>query len=279
MRRRRRGALRRVRSPTMGVTVEDESALVARLRAAGCVFAEDEARLLLDAASTAADLEQLVEKRVQGQPLEYILGWVDFFGLRIAIDPGVFVPRQRTEFLVREAIARAHSDAVILDLCCGCGAIGIAIASAISGAELFAADIEHAAVENTRRNFAITGGRVFEGDLSDPLPDALRGRVDILSANVPYVPTDAIALMPPEARDFEPRVTLDGGEDGLDVLRRVAAEARLWLAPGGNLFVETSEDQAPAACEILARSGLTPHIASSDEYYSTVVIGERPHLA
>lgn len=263
----------------MGLTVEDEPALVARLRAAGCVFAEDEARLLLEAASTPADLEQLVEKRIQGQPLEYILGWVDFFGLRIAIDPGVFVPRRRTEFLVREAIARAHSDAVILDLCCGCGAIGIAMASAISGAELFATDIEPAAVENTRRNFAITGGRVFEGDLFDPLPDALRGRVDILSANVPYVPTDAIALLPPEARDFEPRVTLDGGEDGLDVLRRVAAEALLWLAPGGSLFVETGEDQAPVACEILARSGLTPHIASSDEYYSTVVIGERPRLA
>lgn len=263
----------------MGMATEDEPALVARLRAAGCAFAEDEARLLLDAADTPADLEQLVERRVQGQPLEYILGWVDFFGLRIALDPGVFVPRRRTEFLVREAIARAHSDAVILDLCCGCGAIGIAIGSAISGAELFAADIEHAAVENARRNFAITGGRVFEGDLFDPLPDGLRGRVDILSANVPYVPTDAIALMPPEARDFEPRVTLDGGEDGLAVLRRVAGEALLWLAPGGSLFMETSEDQAPAASEIVARAGLLPQIASSDEYYSTVVIGQRPRVA
>lgn len=262
----------------VSLSAHDESGLVVRLRAAGCAFAEEETRLLVDAADSAADLEQLVERRVQGQPLEYILGWVGFFSLRIAIDPGVFVPRQRTEFLVREAIARAHSGAVVLDLCCGCGAIGIAIASAISGAELFAADIEHAAVENARRNFAVTGGRVFEGDLFDPLPDALRGRVDILTANVPYVPTDAIALMPPEARDFEPRVTLDGGADGLDVLRRVAAEAQLWLAPGGYLFVETSEEQAPAASEVFARSGLFPRIASSDEYYSTVVIGERARL-
>ena len=258
------------------LSIPETEALVARLRAAGCVFAEDEARLIVDAVDSLSELEELTERRVSGQPLEYLLGWVEFFGLRIGIDPHVFVPRKRTEFLVREAIAHASSGAVVLDLCCGCGAVGIAICSAIEGAELYAADIDPAAVRNAQRNFEVSGGRVFEGDLFDPLPDSLRGRVDILAANVPYVPTRAIALMPPEARDFEPRVSLDGGADGLDVFRRVAGEAPIWLAPGGHLFVETSEEQAAAASGILERAGLSARIVSSDQFYSTVVVGGRP---
>lgn len=258
------------------VLPHDESdAVVARLRAAGCVFAEDEARLLLEAADSVSHLDDLVEQRAAGQPLEYLLGWVEFFGMRIAVDPGVFVPRRRTEFLVREAIARASSNAIVLDLCCGCGAIGIAIASAIDGAELYAADIDPVAVRNARRNFEISGGRVFQGDLFEPLPDALRGRVDILTANVPYVPSEAIALLPPEARDFEPSATLDGGDDGLDVLRRLAGEAPVWLTTGGTLFVEASEDQAESAAGILANAGLAPHIARSELFNSTVVMGDR----
>ncbi len=257
------------------LSVDETDAVVARLRAAGCVFAEDEARLLLEAADSTSGLDELIARRVEGQPLEYLLGWVEFFGIRIGIDPGVFVPRRRTEFLVREAIARASSGAVVLDLCCGCGAIGIAISSAIDGAELYASDIEPAAVHNARRNFEVSGGRVFEGDLFDPLPDVLRGRVEILTANVPYVPTEAIALLPPEARDFEPGVTLDGGADGLDVLRRVAGEAPVWLATGGLLFIEVGEDQADPASLIFARAGLAPYIARSEHYNSVVVIGER----
>lgn len=249
--------------------------LVGELRTAGCVFAEDEARLLIDTAASAAELENLVHQRVGGEPLEYLLGWVEFFGLRIAIDHGVFVPRQRTVFLVREAIAQARSNAVVLDLCCGSGAIGIAIASAIEGAELYASDIDPVAVKNARANFAITGGRVFEGDLFDPLPDTLRGRVDVLAANVPYVPTDALELLPIEAREFEPAFTHDGGSDGLDMVRRVAAEASLWLAPGGQLLIETSEAQAADAAGVFANFDLRARIARSERFASTVVIGER----
>lgn len=260
---------------SVALSATETDAVVAGLRAAGCVFAEDEARLLIEAAASTAELDNLVARRVEGQPLEYLLGWVEFFGMRVAIDPGVFVPRRRTEFLVREAIARANSGAVVLDLCCGCGAIGIAISSAIEGAELYASDIEPAAVRNARHNFELSGGRIFEGDLFDPLPDALRGHVDILAANVPYVPTEAIALLPPEARDHEPDVTLDGGADGLDVLRRVAGEAPVWLATGGMLFIEVGEDQADAASMIFARAGLAPYVARSEHFNSVVVIGER----
>lgn len=253
----------------------DTDALVARLRAAGCVFAEDEARLLANAAQSADELEALTARRVGGQPLEYLLGWVEFFGLRVGIDEGVFVPRRRTEFLVREAIAHATSGAQVLDLCCGCGAVGVAISSAIDGAELYAADIDPAAVANTRRNFEVFGGRVFEGNLFDPLPDSLHGKINILAANVPYVPTAAIALMPREARDFEPRFTLDGGADGLDVLRRVAAEAPLWLASGGHLFFETSIDQSVAASEVVSNFGLTARIVTSSHFHSTLIVGTR----
>jgi release factor glutamine methyltransferase len=231
---------------------------------------------LLDAATSDSRLEAMVTQRVAGRPLELILGWVQFCGLKIAIDEGVFVPRQRTEFLVREAARLAPPDAVVLDLCCGAGALGLALASLVTVSELYATDVEAAAVRCARRNVGAIGGEVFEGDLFMPLPRTLLGRVDILLANVPYVPTRAIALMPPEARDFEPRVTLDGGADGLDVVRRVAGEAARWLAPGGHLLVELSEEQAPLAANALAAGRLLPRIASSEQFYATVVIGTRP---
>ncbi|QMU77678.1 putative protein N(5)-glutamine methyltransferase [Streptacidiphilus sp. PB12-B1b] len=253
-----------------------ESAIVIRLRAAGCVFAEDEARLLMDTAPSPAELAAMVQRRVDGLPLEHVLGWADFCGLRIAVGPGVFVPRRRTEFLVRQAAALARPGAVAVDLCCGSGALGAALAAAVPGVELYAADIDPAAVRYARRNLAAAGGRVFRGDLFDPLPVALGGRVDVLVANVPYVPTDEVGLLPAEARVHEPLAALDGGSDGLDVMRRVTREAARWLAPGGHLLVETSERQARRAVEVFTGSGLTARSAESDEFYATVVIGARP---
>ncbi len=250
------------------------SVIVTRLRAAGCVYAEDEARLLISTARTQADLAAMVDRRAAGLPLEHVLGWAEFCGLRIAVDPGVFVPRRRTEFLVHQAAALARPRAVVVDLCCDSGAVGAALIAAQDRVELYAADIDPAAVRCARRNIA-AGGQVYEGDLYEPLPAPLRGRVDVLLANVPYVPTEEVGLLPPEARMHEPRVALDGGADGLEVLRRVTAAAPLWLAPGGHLLVETSERQAPQAAETFAREGLIPRVASSDELNATVVIGTR----
>jgi len=264
------------------------SAIVTRLRAAGCVFAEDEARLLISAASTPADLAAMVDRRAAGQPLEHVVGWAKFCGLRIAVDPGVFVPRRRSEFLVRQTIglagrpaAASHSGqagppAVIVDLCCGSGALGAAVTAALDRAELHAADVDPAAVRCARRNVAACGGRVYEGDLYQPLPSTLRGRVGILLANVPYVPTEAVQTLPPEARLHEARRALDGGPDGLDVLRRVAAAAPRWLAPGGHLLIETSERQAPPAAEAFTRHGLAARVVSSADLNATVIIGTWP---
>jgi len=252
------------------------SAVVARLRSAGCVFAEDEAEVLISAAATPAELAAMVDRRASGLPLEQVVGWADFCGLRIAVDPGVFVPRRRTEFLVRQAVALASPRGVIVDLCCGSGAVGAALAAALDPAELYATDIDPAAVRCARRNLAAAGGHVYAGDLFEPLPAALHGRVGILAANVPYVPTGEVALLPAEARLHEPRVALDGGGDGLDVLRRVAAQAPLWLAPGGSLLVEISERQELQACDTARRGGLVPRVARSAELAVTVLIASKP---
>lgn len=251
------------------------SAVVTRLRAAGCVFAEDEARLLLSTAASPDDLAAMLERRVAGEPLEHVLGWAEFCGLRVAVEPGVFVPRRRTEFLVQRAAALARRDGpvVVLDLCCGSGAVGVALAAALGEIELHAADIDPVAVRCARRNVAAVGGRVYEGDLYDPLPVALRGRLDVLVANVPYVPTAEIALLPSEARLHEPRAALDGGPDGLDVLRRVSAHARTWLAPHGHLLTETGERQAPLAATILAADGLTPRVTVFEDSTAIVSAG------
>ncbi|MGC5328350.1 putative protein N(5)-glutamine methyltransferase [Brevibacillus sp. SYSU BS000544] len=249
--------------------------IVNRLRAAGCVFAEDEAQLLISSAQTTAELDDMVNRRVAGLPLEHILGWAEFCGLRIAVDTGVFVPRQRTEFLVRQAIALAQSGAVVVDLCCGSGALGAVLAANLERIELHAVDIDPVAVRCAHRNITTAGGHVYEGDLYKPLPATLRNRVEILVANVPYVPTKSIRLLPPEARIYEALVALNGGEDGLDVIRRVATEAALWLIPGGHLLVETSEQQVPLTVEIFARNGLTPQVATDHELDATIVIGTR----
>jgi release factor glutamine methyltransferase len=256
------------------------STIVTKLRAAGCVFAEDEAQLLLSATRTPTDLAAMVDRRAAGHPLEHVLGWAEFCGLRVAVDSGVFVPRRRTEFLARlaadpEGNAVTRSRTVVVDLCCGSGAVGAALIATLDRVELYAVDIDSAAVRCARRNVAAAGAHVYEGDLYQPLPATLRGRVDVLVANAPYVPTEAIGMMPPEARIHEPRMALDGGGDGLEVQRRVIDEAPLWLSPGGHLLVETSERQAPDLVETFDRNGLTSRVASSEELDATVVIGTK----
>ena len=250
---------------------EPDDAVVARLRSAGCVFAEDEARLLVAEAGSPARLESLVRRRVAGEPLEYLLGWAEFWGLRIAVAPGVFVPRRRSELLVEEAAALAPPRAVVVDLCCGSGAVAAALSTVLDHPEVHASDVDPTAVACARRN--LPGGFVHTGDLFDALPTSLRGRVDILVANVPYVPSSAIALMPPEAREHEPRTALDGGTDGLDLARRVVTGARHWLAQAGSLLFEVGEDQVPAAAGIVAAAGLIARVAAVEETGATVVIG------
>ncbi|UJF36264.1 putative protein N(5)-glutamine methyltransferase [Paenibacillus hexagrammi] len=251
------------------------SIIVSKLRSAGCVYAEEEAQLLLSAAKTLEELEMRVEQRMAGYPLEHLIGWVDFCGQRIQIDPGVFVPRQRTGLLAKQASILAQNGGIVVDMCCGSGALGAVLLAEVEHIELHAVDIDPAAVKCAQRNIVLAKGFVYEGDLFEPLPARLQAQVHVLIANAPYVPTASIQLLPQEARIHEPHVALDGGGDGLDVLRRVAAAAPTWLANNGYLLVETSARQAPFAEEIFKLHGLLPTTIHSEELDATVVIGQR----
>ena len=285
-----------------------DASVVTRLRAAGCVFAEDEAAVLLATARSPAELDALVSRRAAGEPLEQVVGWAEFAGLRILVDADVFVPRRRSEFLVSVAVGLARprlvaggAMPVIVDLCCGTGALGLAVATelAVTGGagrvglaggvgqaggigtvsvgpgriELHAADLDPAAVACARRNVEPVGGHVYVGDLFGALSDRLRGRVGVLICNAPYVPSGDVAFLPSEARDHEPLVALDGGLDGLTVLRRTAAGAPSWLAPGGVLLVETSDRQAAEMAGVMAAADLTPAIHTDEDTGATVVTG------
>lgn len=256
-----------------------EQAVVQRLREAGSVFAEDEAQLLLETAADGRELDSLVRQRTDGMPLEHLLGWVEFAGMRLNVTAEVFVPRKRTELLVTTALRPpgrpARRSGVVVELCCGAAAVGAALASELDPLELHAADIDPNAVRCARSNLP-AHAQVHEGDLDAPLPDSLRGRVDVLVANAPYVPSGAITSMPPEAREHEPLVALDGGDDGLDVQRRVIALAPRWLAPGGDFLIESADHQAHLLARAVAAAGLEPEIVRSDEIEATAVVGHRP---
>ena len=219
-----------------------------------------------------------------------MLGWAEFCGLRIHLDPGVFVPRARTALLVDLAVGilryevavrppagqpeRPGLSGCLVDLCCGSGAVGAAISDRLPEVEVYAADVDPAAVACARRNLAPE--RVLAGDLYDALPGHLRGRVDVLVANAPYVPSDAIATMPPEARDHEAQVALDGGPDGVDLHRRIAADAGDWLSPGGSLLIETGRHQAPLTVSACETAGLRARVVTDDERDATAVVAVAP---
>jgi len=249
----------------------DRQSLVDVLRRAGCVFAEDEAAILLAAACGPADLERLAARRVAGEPLEHLVGWAEFAGLRVRVRPGVFVPRRRTELMARRAVEllRDRPRRVLLEQCCGAGAVAAVVTRQLPDTEVYAVDLDPAAVASARLN--LPAATVLAGDLFAPLPAGLRGQVTVLAANAPYVPSDAIALLPPEARDHERRLALDGGADGLTTLRRVIAGAGEWLAPDGALLVEVARHQLDPLTEYAGKYGLNPIVHTDDEIAALVV--------
>ncbi|UEJ83112.1 putative protein N(5)-glutamine methyltransferase [Brachybacterium halotolerans subsp. kimchii] len=224
--------------------------LVARLRAAGSVFAEEEASLLRAHARDAHHLEESASRRIAGEMLEHVLGEVDFCGLRLRVAPGCFVPRRRTRLLARLAVAAACSSAsrsghsaVLLELCAGIAPIASLSAARVPGIQVHAADVDPLPLECARANLP-PSAQLHLGDLFAALPDALRGSIDVIAAVPPYVPDDALALLPREAREHEPSRALRGGADGLDVARRILAQGPDWLAPGGRILLEMHVDQA-----------------------------------
>jgi release factor glutamine methyltransferase len=217
--------------------------LIARLEAAGCVAASEEAAMLRSAAgSDTALLEAMVRRRETGEPVEWIVGWAPFCGLRVGMSAGVYVPRVQTEGLALRAASLLPPGGVAVDLATGSGAIALVMAAAVPSARVVATELDPVAAACGRAN----GVEVYEGDLDSGLPPSLAGRVDVLTANVPYVPTDAIRLLPRDVQAYEPRLALDGGPDGLDLVRRVLDEvAPKWLRPGtGVVLVEVGVDRS-----------------------------------
>lgn len=249
--------------------------VVARLRAAGCVYAEEEAELLCSEAQDDDDLERLVGRRAAGEPIEHVLGWAAFAGLRLVVQPGVFVPRRRTELLAREAARLCRPGSVVVELCCGCAPVAAVVAATVADATIAAADIDPVAVGCARLNLPPTAD-VSCGDLYDALPDGFRRRIDVLVANAPYVPHQSLELMPREARLYEPQVALDGGSDGLDVHRRLLDGSADWLAAGGHVLIEVAEEQVSSLASLFRARGLQPEVIHDADIAGTVMVANRP---
>lgn len=224
-----------------------------------------------------------IERRAAGEPLQYVTGEMPFRHLVLRVRPGVFIPRPETEVLVDVALAAlpAGKDSVAIDLCSGSGAVAVSLAHENPWVTVYASDLEAVAVETTWDNAARAnvGGRVnaFEGDLFAPLPAELRGRVALVAANPPYIPSADIPTLPAEVLGFEPRLALDGGADGLETARRILAEAPGWLAEGGTLAMELDETRVSAMAEEMKAAGwrdvaVTRDLAGRDR----VAAGRRP---
>jgi release factor glutamine methyltransferase len=206
--------------------------LTARLMRAGFVAAEEEAAELLAA---PGDLEAMVARRLTGEPLAWITGTAPFCGLWIRVDPGVYVPRWQTEALAWRAVQRLPADGVAIDLCTGSGAIAKVLMTHRPGARVVASDVDPAAVACARSN----GVEAYLGDLFEPLPDVV---ADVIVGVVPYVPTPDLPLLQRDTFTFETPLAYDGGTDGLDIVRRVVAEAPRYLR--GSLLLEIGGGQA-----------------------------------
>jgi len=219
----------------------ERAAAVRSLAEAGCIAPGEEADALIRASGgDTGALAGLLARRAQGEPLAWLTGEVEFCGLSLSVDHGVYVPRPQTEALARRAAELLPPGGVAVDLCTGAGAIAAVLAAAVPTARVLATELDQRAVRCARRN----GVDVLEGSLDDPLPPELEHGVDILTAVVPYVPTDAIRLLPRDVQAFEPRLALDGGPDGTDLLVEVARRSPRWLRPGGWLLLELGGDQA-----------------------------------
>ena len=222
------------------------------LTQAGCIAARKEAdQLVRAAAGDPSLLDALVSRRTGGEPIAWLTGAVSFCGVELFVAPGVYVPRPQTEPLARRAATLLPATGVAVDLCTGAGAIAAVLAAAVPTARVLATELDEAAVQCARRN----GVEVLEGWLDDPLPRELHGRVDVLTAVVPYVPTGSLTLLPRDVQAYEPRRALDGGVDGTDLMAEVVRRSPEWLSPGGWLLLELGGDQADPMGRLLRELG------------------------
>lgn len=253
--------------------------LVDFLRAAGCVFAEDEAAILQSSAETPQELRAWATRRAAGEPLEHIVGWVDFGGERLSVGPGVFVPRQRSLLLARTTATLAEElDApMVLEAYCGAAPLATYVARHAPRARVAATDISSVALEYAKANMeaarpgADWADNVFPGDVLAGLPARLRGTIDVIAAVPPYVPSAAVDFLPHEAREHEPEATLVGGKSGLDHFASLLREAGSWLSRGGTVSAEMGQGQADEAARLAASLGYALATTFTDDEGTAVL--------
>jgi release factor glutamine methyltransferase len=232
--------------------MHERTTIARRLEAGGFIAAGDEADTLAAAAAgDSARLDELLRRRLTGEPLEWITGTATFCGTEIRIDPGVYVPRWHTEALALRAAGRCPPAGIAIDLCTGSGAVAATISRLRPAARVVATEIERRAVECARAN----GVEAYHGDLFAAVPSEVKGRVDVLMAVVPYVPERELQYLQHDTLTFETPLAYLGGLDGTDLLRRVVAGGHHWLRPGGALILELGGIQAELLRDEFARCG------------------------
>ena len=208
----------------------------------------------------------LVRRRAQGEPLQQILGETEFYSKVFKVEPGVFIPRPETERLVEEAVAllappdRRLLAPVAVEIGCGTGIIGICLALDVPRLTVYATDVNPAAIQLTKHNAHTLGVdprvHVLPGNRFDPLPTHLKGQVDLVVSNPPYVRAADIPGLAVEVSEHDPTEALDGGQDGLVFYRAMASGLGAWLRPGGHVAVEIGDDQGQDVEDIFSASGL-----------------------
>jgi len=236
--------------------------LADRLAAAGFLSAREEAEQL-QAVAGGDDrlLAELGERRLAGEPLAWLVGSAAFCGLRVRVDPGVYVPRPHTEGLALRAAERLPADGTGVDVCTGSGAVAAVLADRRPAATVIATDVDERAVACAWAN----GVDARRGDLFGPLPAALRGRVDLVTAVVPYVPTAALVSLQRDTFTHESALAYDGGPDGTAILRRMLEGSSAVLRPGGALLLELGGEQAGLLAGDLARLDFGDVFVLADE--------------
>ncbi len=254
--------------------------------------------MLREAAHDAGRLEAMMRRRVAGEPLEHVVGFVEFMGMRLSAGPGVFVPRQRTRLLAETAVAAVREAgrgggrrAVFLEAFAGVGPVAAAVRRAVPEAEVHAAERDARALRCARENLRDVPGsaevpgaaelpgsawppgtaRAHEASVLEGLPEELRGRVDVIAAVPPYIPRSAAGLLPREARESEPAEALFGGEDGLTPARVLMDQARPWLSGRGPLLLEMNRQQCPAAARHAAGLGYGAERIEGDDGQTAVL--------
>lgn len=282
--------------------LQTRNEIIEQLTSAGIEDADSEARIILreTAGLSATDIhgrpddeitsdiyngiQTIIKRRLMREPLQYIYGRWDFMGLSFAVRPGVLIPRPDTEIMVETVMGRLHDGMRILDLCTGTGCILISLLKYSNGCEGVGVDISAEALtlaqenaENINNSASIS---FLQGDLYGTLTEMVTLiTFDIIVSNPPYIPADVIDTLEPEVKKYEPRLALDGGDDGLDIIRRIIDGAPEHLIKGGELFLEIGYDQGPSVSALMREAGFAdveviPDYAGLDR----VVAGRLPIL-